>query len=332
MENKHFRYHKIIVESIEILQLNLDNITVLTEVASGLFLYTPIIAALAGAKRVYAVVNDSIYGKAEDIIKECLNIARFLNIDISQFEFSKNNVPITFLQNADIVTNSGHLRPLNEEKLKYLKPCAAIPIMYEKWELRTNDIDVAFCKKNNITIAGTWENHPDLQIFDFCKHLMLKIIFEAGYEIKENNIIIFSSDHYGVLLKAGCEELGANNILVSTNIEEITSSMPMADFIFFCDYNNLNVLLDNTSASLFNLKEIKKLNKSLGIIHLAGAIDMQYVNDEGFHLYPNKNGYVQKMTQTLAYLGPKPLLLLQTAGLKVGQELFTNTISNLSQI
>ena len=45
------------------------------------------------------------------------------------------------LEDADIVTNSGHLRPLDEEAVGRMKPGAAIPLMYEAWELRPDDVD-----------------------------------------------------------------------------------------------------------------------------------------------------------------------------------------------
>lgn len=331
MESKYHRSHRIITDAIEILDLKLKNVNVLTEVASGWFVFTPIIAALAGAKKVFAVVNDSSYGKAEDIVKNCLAIAVIFEIDTSIFEFSKNNIPESFLKNADIVTNSGHLRPLNAEKLKHLKTNAVIPIMYEKWELRPTDIDLEYCKEHKITLAGTWENHPDLKIFDYCKQLMLKIIFEAGFEIKGNNIIVFSSDHYGDLLKEGCEALGAQSVLLSIDYDDILRAVPKADFIFFCDYNNRKTLIGTESEALFKLAVIKQLNSGLCILHLAGAIDAETVNKFGFSLYPNKNGYPQKMTETLAHLGPKPILMLQAAGLKVGQELLNNDITSLSQ-
>ena len=36
---------------------------------------------------------------------------------------------------ADVVTNSGHVRPIDAETVAWMKPTAVVPLMYEAWEL-----------------------------------------------------------------------------------------------------------------------------------------------------------------------------------------------------
>lgn len=323
---------KIINQTINKLDLNLNGLTVLTEIGSGYFLFTPLIAILAGCKKVYVVVNDSRFGNGEDIIIKCYDIFEKLGVDKNLMEYSINSVPNYFIENANIITNSGHLRPLNEEKLQHASSNCVIPIMYEKWELRPEDIDVEYCNLRKIKTAGTWENHPQLLIFNYCKHLMLKLIFEAGFEIYKNNIIIFSSDHYGELLYEACENLGANKIVKTSNVEDVYHNIENCDFVFFCDYNNKYNLL-TSEESIIDIDKIISLNDSVGIIHLVGSIDNDFVKSKGLSIYPDKKGFSQRMTETLAYLGPEPILRLQTAGLKVGESLIKNTLfENLVQI
>jgi hypothetical protein len=326
------RHEAIIKQSIAALNLNLSGLVVLTEVASGLYIYTPIIALLAGAKKVVAVVNDSKYGLAKDIKEDCLRLLSLLQCNTANIEFSLNTISEAHLAEADIITNSGHLRPLDKAKLAKLKPQAVLPLMYEKWELRDTDIDIQYCNERNIRFAGTWENHPALQIFDYCKHLMLKLIFEAGFEIKGNSIIIFSDDHYGKLLEKACIDLDAKKVFKSTDYDAIINNLQDVDFIFFCDYNNKSNLISDDTNSLFPLQKIKDINPNVGFVHLVGQIDSAYCTAHGFTIYPNKTGYAQRMTETLAYLGPNPILKLQTAGLKVGEELYHNELSSLSQL
>lgn len=321
------RIKKIITDSINKLSLDLEGSSVLTEVGSGFFIFTPVIAKLANAKKIFVVVNDTAYGKGQDIINELKEIFKVWNIDDSNVSFSINSVPEHFLQEADIITNSGHLRPLNEDKLKYTKNSCVIPIMYEKWELRPSDIDVEYCLQKGIKVAGTWENHPSVKIFDYCKHLMLKLIFDAGFEIKGNKIIIFGDVHYGKLLEKACHDLEAEKVILTQDKDLVLKNVVEADFIFFADYNNQQNLLTETE-SVFDAKVIKELNNSLSIIHLAGKIDNTFVKDHGISIFPDKKGYPQRMTETLAYLGPLPILMLQTAGLKVGECLMKNDLSN----
>ena len=55
-----------LVRQVEALQLNLKGKTVLTEAASGAYIVTPLIAAIAGA-RVFAFSKTTRYGTVEDV-------------------------------------------------------------------------------------------------------------------------------------------------------------------------------------------------------------------------------------------------------------------------
>ena len=61
---------------------------------------------------------------------------------------------------ADIITNSGHVRPIDAEMIGWMKPTAVIPLMYEAWEFRDADLDLAACQRRGIVVAGTNERHP----------------------------------------------------------------------------------------------------------------------------------------------------------------------------
>lgn len=62
-----YRVKRLICEANDSLRLNLEGLIVLTEAASRNYVVTPIIAAMAGAKTVYAITADSQYGKAKDV-------------------------------------------------------------------------------------------------------------------------------------------------------------------------------------------------------------------------------------------------------------------------
>lgn len=320
----------IIKDSIKKLDLNLDGLTVLTESGSNNFLYTPIIALLSGAEKVFVWIKDSDYGKATEIKADLLNKCEFLGLS-DKLEVAMNLVNISHLQTADIITNSFNLRPLNEEKLKHLKLGSVIPLMYEKWEYRESDIDIQYCSGKGIAVGGTWENYPGLEIFDFCEPLIMKLIFNAGYEIKSNNVAIFSSDNFGKLAKKGIEKLGGKVSYLGINPDEILKVCHLLDFILFCDYKNKSKIIGDKDA-LFDIKKILKINPRIGIVHLSGDIDNSEVERSGGFIFPNKRGNSMRMTETLNYVGAKPTLMLLTAGLKVGEELYKKKISKLTQI
>ena len=62
------RVERLMWSAISDLELNLKDITVMTEAASGSFAVTPLIAALSGSPHVVAIAKDSPYGPALDVI------------------------------------------------------------------------------------------------------------------------------------------------------------------------------------------------------------------------------------------------------------------------
>lgn len=316
-ENRNFYIIKNVINE---LHLDLSDQVVLTEAGSGLFLYTPIICLMAKAKLVYAIIKDSTYGTADQIEQDLLKCIEDLYINRSALVIMKNEISSTSIVDATIITNSGNVRPINEHMLLLNNHKAVIPVMYEKWELRESDIDIEYCKKHNIKVAGTWENYPGLDIFNYCKHLMIKMIFEAGMEIKKNKIIIWGDDKYGPLLQDGVNSLECE----SCNIVNSTDALYLikdADILFFCDYTSTKNLIGDKG--IINIELVKQNNPNLTIIHLAGNIDYEY-SKKFLHTFPNKNGNAKKMTYTLNHLGSYPTLALNVAGLKVGELLVKN--------
>jgi hypothetical protein len=133
-----------IEEAVSRLNLDLSGKVVLTEAATGAYIVTPVIAALAGAE-VYAFTRDTRYGSVDDVRKQTNDLLE---------QFGDRNLSVSIIDSltpeviakADIITNSGHLRPLNSEKLQHARSTVVIPLMYEGWEWRDADLDIDYCK------------------------------------------------------------------------------------------------------------------------------------------------------------------------------------------
>jgi hypothetical protein len=314
-----------IKDIIATLQLELNGQVVLTEVASGAFAYTPIIAAMAGAEKVYAWSRDSTYGKAEDHVANCQQLFSNFNMDKHVVEFAINDRPKAHIQVADIVTNLGFVRPLNLAFLEALHPQAVIAYMSEAWEVRPNDIDIAYCKKRGIRIAGTWENHPHLNIFDACGPLALKLCFDAGYEVYQNRILIVSNDAFGTVAHKALSAMNPTEIVLSSIDEAQRRTEWNFDFILIADYTSTSEFIGHNG--IITPRSIE----GCGVVHLAGKVDVQFAIDNGISVFPEKEGVDHRMTETLAYLGTKPVIDLHAAGLKVGELLRKGKASDLIQ-
>ena len=77
--NKH-RILMLMKESIHTCSLDLKGAVVLTEAATGAYVVTPIIAALAGAEQVFAITKSSRYGSFEKAVNYTMQIAEYAKV------------------------------------------------------------------------------------------------------------------------------------------------------------------------------------------------------------------------------------------------------------
>jgi len=327
---KHIKEIKYIQSIIKLLELKLDGLTVLTEIGSSYYFYLPFIAALAGAKKVTAWTGTNNYFDCEELIEEAVELIAELNLT-GIIEFSINQKSVKHIQEADIITNSGFLRPLDKNFLKHCKSNVAISLMFEAWELRHTDIDISYCKENKIRVAGIWESHPKLAIFESVGHLAIKLAMEAGHEIYQNQIIIWSNDDFGTITEDYFNKLNPNKVIRTTDRSVVLQNLPETDFIYFCSNHEKRTILGYQDDALFNPEELKALNPTISIVHLYGQFDLKDVQNQ-LHVYPFQDGKCEYMSKTLTYLGMKPTLNLLIGGLKVGQEVFYDQRTNLTQM
>jgi hypothetical protein len=318
----------LIQDAINKLRLDLSGLIVLTESGSGYFSVTPVIAASANAARVYAWTRNSIYGIGRNNISETRKLLERRNLN-GRVVFRLNERPQGDIENADIITNLGFVRPIDHSFISRTKPGTVVSTMCEKWEVRSNDIDIEACRKREVKVAGIWENHPRLRIFDSVGNLAVKLCLEAGFEIYQNKIAIWSNDDFGKVVKRTFEDFGADKVfLINRDLElsQIGEKSRM-DFLFIADYTSPATIIGRGG-----VLDAAALSGYFGaIVHLCGKVDYEFAEKRGMAVYPKQSGYANRMTRTLAYLGPKPVIDLHTAGLKVGELLYKNKKSKLVQ-
>lgn len=309
------------------LKLNLEGQVVLTELASGPYRYLPAIAAFAGAKKVIAYTKDSKYGKTKDIIKEGKTFFDRLKV-IDKIQI-KTELKDQDFSEATLVTNSGFLRPINHDFIEKLKPGTVISLMYDAWELRDDEISIESCNKRDIKIIGTNENAEHFPIFSYCSPLILKMVFNAGYEVLNNTILVWSSDDFGILAKKAFENNGAKEVIVTTNLSILNRHLSSLDFIFICNYNQKTPYFKD--GGCFDVSNFVKQNPAIGVIHLFGEIGADTLKKNAIFYYPKREGKASQMTYTLADLSPLPLLKLQIASLKASQSVIDGSYNDLVQ-
>ena len=314
--NSPYRSKRLMEQSIIARNLNLGGLIVLTEAGSNNYVHTPILAALAGSNKVYAVTRDSIYGKASEIASFTYALAEFCGVSEKIKVVTEKTYEI--VKEADIITNLGFVRPINAEMVGWMKDKAVIPLMFEAWEFRTGDVDLSACYERGIPVIATNEDAPGLEVFKFSGPLCIKMLFEAQIEVYKCKIIVISSDKFGEVIYQSLKSLGANVYLAKElRSNEVKCNLREIDAIVISDYTSTDTFIGTDGQ--ISVDELKQLCPEVVIIQFAGKVNTSELASQDIMFYPYRQVGAYRMGMTLADLGPKPIIDLHCAGLRVGE-------------
>lgn len=306
--------------------LSLEGLNIYTEAASGHYAYGPVLAALAGAKHVTAQVRDSRFGSAQDIIATTRQLADAFDVgDVIECVDRRSH---QHLARADIVTNSGHVRPIDRDLIDALKPTAVIPLMWETWEFRESDFDLVLCRERGILVLGTNEQAVPCDMRQFIGLSGLKLLLELGYD-GGAVLVLGNSPLPGAALIDTFRRLGLKVTWVS---DDPSADMPYcnlashfaalgSEYTHLLVAEHLNSTLLLGSGGLLDFALIVSINPGLQIGVMCGNIDTIGLRASGLRFLPELIAPFGFMSYQPAALGPRPVLTLYAAGLKVGEQM-----------
>jgi hypothetical protein len=194
--------------------------------------------------------------------------------------------------------------------------------MMEPWECRPEDVDLAACQFHGVPVLGTRETHPRLQTFRYVGILVLKLLLEADIEVYRSTILIVGSNPFGAETKSVLGSVGARTIQYDpTAIEPGHGTESLRDMLQECDaiavleYRWPNAVIGGTTG----LPVSWLMAHPVPIVHVAGILDEPAITAAGLRLIPPGSGGAHTMKVTTAYAGPRPVIDLHAAGLKVGE-------------
>jgi hypothetical protein len=324
-----------IKKQIEALNLDLHGRTVLTEAATGAYVVTPIIAALAGA-RVFAFSKTTHYGTVEDVFANTRAILNNAGVACN-IEFIDKITP-EIISQADVITNSGHLRPLNEELLQHAKDSVVIPLMYEAWEFRDADLDIKYIQQRGFRIGATNERHQDVDVFNYLGDMAIKQIFDAGICPYRNKFVLLCNNDFGPYIAKVVARLcdGVGVIDKPENADKY--KFENVDFIGNFPNVNIPEKYRDAEAVIFtaypfdftwigkdspiNIQELKQNFQNPLMLRYAGDVDSEMLKNEGIRYFPEfvKSGHMGVLPSAIGF---DPIIRLQSGGLKVAESLLT---------
>lgn len=321
---------------VDSLAIDLAGKVVLTEAATGAYVVTPIIAAIAGAK-VFAFTKDTKYGSILEVEAQTLAIAEKLGVTDNIQIISK--LDAAHIAQANIITNSGHLRPLTRELLQNASSNAVVSYMFEDWEFRSQDIDLAYCRERGIKVISTNERHSKIDVFHYLGELAIKQIHDAGKCVSNNSFLVLSNNPFGPYianaLSKFAESVGvfdhelrkdnySNGVdwlgdFESFHIPEKYSSAEAVVFTAYPFTHNWFGVSD-----VLNHRELLRLDHPL-ILRFAGDIDLENLKTNSIPFYPEvvRSGH---MGILLSDIGYDAVIRLQAGGLKAAQLAIENQL------
>jgi hypothetical protein len=319
------RISKLLGECVEQFALDLGGLVVLTEAASGHYLYTPLLAALAGSQKVYAVAADSRFGSKEEVGRRTADAAAELGVaDRVEVIYDKTEEAVAA---SDIITNTGSVRPIDRKTVSMMKPTAVVPLMWETWEFREGEVDLDACRERGILVMGTDESGAPLDMYPYGGYLAMKLLFEMGLEGHQTR----------TLLLGGGEALGRSidghfrRLRMQVDwFSDLSASAPYDqlpghfarhgatyDAIILAEHSNPILLLGE--GGLLGFDEIRRANPAVCVGVIAGNLDREGLEASGLTFFPRKIEPFGYMSYQAYHLGPRPVLGLYAAGLKAGQ-------------
>jgi hypothetical protein len=311
-------------------ELDLHDMTVLTEAATGYYRATATVAALAGAA-VVAVARDSGSGTRQEAHEQTLYLARLAGVqDRVSFVGSRLQAPLDAI---DIVTDVVGVRPIDDSVIRSLRETAVVALMSTVTDWHPSDVDAVGCRRAGIAVAGVDEDGIDLH-----RYAVLRIawfLLELGVEIVGSTILLAADgivypkvaralaqmgarvlvagpDGPGRVSLYGAEKVGDD--LGDTGVRRLLRDIDA--LLTFTEEPDKDIV--GASAAI-SASELAALAPHVAVAVHSGGVDRRGLAEAGLRVFPESDPENGHSTHAVGELVPAPNIELHTAGLRVGE-------------
>ena len=306
------RLTRLVTRAVRACALDLTGLVVFTEAASGAYVVTPVLAAAAGAERVIAIARTTRYGHSDDVTTVTRQLARAAGVDDRLEVVTEKSADA--LARADIVTNSGHVRPIDGATVAWMKPTAVVSLMYEAWEFRERDVDLEACRARGVAVAGTNEHHPVLGLYPFLGAMAIKQLMDAGIGLRGSQILFVCDNSFRPFIEHDLAVAGAEVDTVETSTRWFDRDA----------YDAVLVAVTPRTPSALDPAAVGAIAERFPgavVVQFWGDLDRRLLAHHGLSFWPEEAPRPGHMAALPSSIGPEPVVLLQAGGLKVGEVL-----------
>lgn len=309
------RLRALVTRAVDRLGLDLRDLTVVTEAATGHFALTAVIAAWAGASRVFTVARDSRFGKAAEAHGAVARWRKRLGAPDRIVPVERLDAGV--LKQADLVTNLGWVRPLDAAKVRKLGEGRAIAAMCEAWELRPGDIDLRACAARGVRVGAVNEDHPAVDVFEHNGLLAVKMLHALQVEVHGSRIAVAGEGKFASRIAAALARLGSDvRRAPALSGDQGAWAVENADALIVADYTRETLMLGKGGE--LTVESLQKRAPHAAVVQFAGWVRAGELRAAGVPVFPEEEIGPRRMGRTMAFLGPAPLVGLHAAGLLAG--------------
>ncbi len=294
-------------------RLDLSGAVVLTEAASGPYVVTPVLAALAGAE-VVALTRTTRYGSAESVTERTMSLAAALGV-AGRITVTTERRASDFAR-ADVVTNSGHVRPIDRETVAAMRSTAVVPLMFEAWEAEAgrHDLDLNALRERGIRVAGTNERHPAVDVFSYLGLMAVKLLLDAGIAAYRARLAVVCDNPFRDYLVRGLTGVGADVAVSASVLDLLAGEAPDATLVALRPRGTPVIGSDEMAA-------LASRWPGCPVVQYWGDLDRDGLAAHGLPVWPPSAPGAGHMGVLPSAVGPEPIVRLQAGGLKVAQVL-----------
>jgi hypothetical protein len=261
---------------------------------------------------VFAIARTTRYGTREDVTSLTRQLAHAAGVGDRVDIVTEKSSDI--VAQTDIFTNSGHVRPIDRTMVAAMKPTAVVSLMYEAWEFRDSDVDLAACQARGVAVAGANEHHPVFGLFPFLGAMAVKAFMDAGIGVRGNRILFLCDNSFRPFIEQDLLAAGAS--------VDTLSALP--DSLGRVEYDAVLVALKPRHGTVLDEVDARTIaDRCPGavIVQFWGDIDRSVLSSSGLRFWPSEGPSPGHMAILPSAIGPEPIVLLQAGGLKVGEVL-----------
>jgi len=305
--------------------LDLRGAVVATECANDAYAVTAAAAVAAGAE-TWAFARANRYASAEQAEADVRAVIAALDADPALLHVVQERTAIPWPR-VDLVTNSGHLRPIDGGIVAQLSPRAVVALMFEAWELRDGDIDVATCARRGVAVVGVDEHHPACGSFERVGSLAVSEAMRQQWSVDGAKVAVVGDGPFVAPVVRALQAAGAVAVVAVVPDEAgLAETPPCAVVAPFGPHRahlavacaapaSVCAATGRTGWSAAELAHVCAATGAYGVIQLWGDLDREFLANQGVVVAPSQAPPPGHQGVPMNAAGHEAVVRLQVAGL-----------------